>query len=109
MKFGIEVPKHFNDALRLERLKGGNLWQEAIKTENDHINEYKTFTDTKKKTSPPDKYNKVPVLFVFDVKFDLRRKARLVAGGHLTQHVFNDSPYSGIALLKSVRTCIWPF
>ena len=31
----------------------------------------------------------------------------MVAGGHLTKHVFNDSPYSGIASLKSVRTCIF--
>ena len=41
------------------------------------------------------------------MKFDSWRKARLVAGGHLTKHVFNDFPYSGIASLKSIRTCIF--
>ena len=107
MKFGIEVPKHFNDALRIDRLNKDHLWEEAIKTEIDQINAYKTFTDHGKDTAPPAEFKRVPVHFVFDIKFDLRRKARLVAGGHLTKHVFNDSPYSGIASLKSVRTCIF--
>src|SRR5688500_7007347 len=59
------------------------------------------------RVQPPVDHKRVPVHFVFDVKFDLRKKARLVAGGDLTQQVFNDSPYSGIASLKSVRTCIF--
>src|SRR5687767_12178778 len=107
LKFGIETPKHYNDALRLDRMNGDRLWQEAITTELDQINSYKTFTDTGKGTPPPANYKQVPVHFVFDVKFDFRRKARLVAGGHLTQQVFNDSPYNGNASLKSVRTCIF--
>jgi hypothetical protein len=44
---------------------------------------------------------------VFDVKFDLWCKARLVAGGHLTKPVFNDSPYTGIASIKGIRTCLF--
>ena len=37
----------------------------------------------------------------------MRRKARLVAGGHLTAPTLNDSPYAGIASIKSIRTCIF--
>ena len=107
MMFGIEVPKHFNDALRLDRVNGNKLWEEAIKTELEQINSYNTFTDHGKDNPPPKDYKKVPVHFVFDIKFDLRRKARLVAGGHLTKLIFNDAPYSGIASLKSIRTCIF--
>lgn len=33
MKFGIEVPKNFKDALRLDRVNGNRLWQEAIDLE----------------------------------------------------------------------------
>ena len=56
---------------------------------------------------PPSDYKRIPVHFVFDVKYDLRRKARLVAGGHLTKEIFNDAPYSGIASIKSIRMCIF--
>ena len=88
-------------------MNNNKLWQEAIKTELDQINGYQTFTDHGMNTPAPKDYKRVPVHFVFDVKFDLRRKARLVAGGHLTKQVFNDAPYSGIASLKSIRTCIF--
>ena len=37
------------------------------------------------------KYNCIPYHFVFDVKFDLRRKGRLVAGGNQTEEDKEDS------------------
>ena len=39
---------------------------------------------------------------IFDVKFDLRRKARLVAGGHLTSPPKEDI-YSGVVGMEAVR------
>ena len=107
IKFGIEVPRHYNDAMRLDRLNNNTMWQDAIKTELDQINEYNTFKKHGKGIPPPDGYKKVPVHFVFDVKFDLRRKARLVAGGHLTAMIQNDSPYAGIASIRSIRTSMF--
>ena len=107
IKFGVEVPRNYNDAMRLDRLNNNNLWTKAIKTDMDLNKEYNTYRDQRKNVFPPSGYKKVPVHFVFDVKFDLRRKARLVAGGHLTQPTFNDSPYAGIASIKSIRTCIF--
>src|SRR3954470_4725611 len=52
-------------------------------------------------------HKRIPIHFVFDVKYDLRRKARLVAGGHLTKLTFNDAPYTGIASIKSIRICLF--
>ena len=101
IKFGIEVPKGYKDALRLDEQNGNTLWQDAIKTELDQINSYGTFKDNGKKV--PKDHKRIPVHFVFDVKFDLRRKARLVVGGHLTQPIFNDAPFTGIASIKSTR------
>ena len=43
IKFSIEVPRNYNDALRLDRLNNNTMWQDAIKTELDQINEYNTF------------------------------------------------------------------
>ena len=73
----------------------------------DQINEYNTFRVHGKNIPPPDKYKKVPVHFGFDINFDLRRKTRLVAGGYLTALIHNDSPYAGIASIRSIRTCMF--
>jgi hypothetical protein len=43
-------------------------------------------------------YKNIIVHFVFDVKHDLRHKARLVAGGHLTDPS-TDGTYSGVVNL----------
>ena len=40
--------------------------------------------------------------FVFDVKYDLHRKARLVAGGHTTSPSIEDI-YSGVVLIEGNR------
>ena len=42
---------------------------------------------------------------VFDVKYDLRQKACLVAGGHLTDPSKEDV-YSGVVSLRSIRICM---
>ena len=92
MKFGIEVFKNYKDAQRLDQVNGNKLWEEAIATELNQINSYNTFKDHVMNTPVPKYYKRVPVHFVFDIKFDLRRKARLVAGGHLTKPIYNDAP-----------------
>ena len=43
---------------------------------------------------------------VFDVKYDGRKRVRMVAGGHLTEPS-NDVAYCGIALLKTIRAVLF--
>ena len=43
---------------------------------------------------------------MFDVKYDGRKRARMVAGGHLTEPS-TDAAYCGIALLKSIRAVLF--
>jgi len=50
-------------------------------------------------------YRKIIVHFVFAVKHDLRHKARLVAGGHLTEPTMEGS-YSSVVNLRSLRICL---
>lgn len=45
IKFGIEVPKNYKDALRLHKQHGITWWKITIKTELDQINSYGTFMD----------------------------------------------------------------
>ncbi len=100
-KFGIEVPTSVRHALSLDATNGDILWREAIDKELAQINAYKTFRDLKGAPIPQG-YKRIPYHLIFDVKFDLRRKARLVAGGHLTTPPKEDI-YSGVVGMESVR------
>jgi hypothetical protein len=50
----------------------------------------------------PTGYQKIPYHMVFDVKYDLRHKARLVAGGNWTVNDKGDI-YSGVVRMDTVR------
>ena len=65
IKFGIEVPKNYKQALEFDKRNGNTLWQEAIKTELDQILDYKTFKDNGNVV--PQGHQNIPVHFVFDV------------------------------------------
>jgi hypothetical protein len=41
-KFGVQIPTSISHALRLDKLNGNNLWQEAIQKEMDQLKEYQT-------------------------------------------------------------------
>ena len=51
---------------------------------------------------PPSGYKKIPCHMIYDVKFDGRRKARFVAGGHLTMDPGEDA-YAGVVAPDAVR------
>jgi len=74
--------------------------------ELSQIDEYDTFKDLGRGAKAPAGYKKITVHFVFAVKEDGRHKARLVAGGHLTD-VPLESVYSGVVSLKSLRLVIF--
>ena len=101
-KFGVEVPRSPKHALELDKREGNHMWEEAMKKELDQINEYGTFRKLLDDESLKE-FKRIPYHFVFDVKFDLRRKARLVAGGNHTD-LPKDDTYSGVVSLESIRT-----
>ena len=102
-KFGIQVPLGIKQAYEIDRLNGNTLWADAIKTELNQLNEYQTFRRLKPGEKLPTSYQRIPYHIVFDVKFDLRRKARLVAGGNHTTMEREDI-YSGVVSMESMRT-----
>ena len=101
-KFGVRVPRDAKEARRLDELNGNTYWQDAMDTELAQLLEYQVFHSLGKDARVPDGYQNIPVRFVFDVKQDLRRKARLVARGDKTAPPA-DSVYSGVASLRSLR------
>ena len=105
-KFGYLVPKTVKDAMRFDEVNKDGKWKKAIRDELDQINEYKTFINLGKDKPAPPGFKRIRVHFVFDVKHDARHKARLVAGGHLTDEP-TESIYSGVVSLRSLRLAIF--
>ena len=109
---GFQVPKDFNDAIRLDKENSNTHWQDAMDLELSQIHEYKVFKDIGKaqfhdgKAVIPDGFQKIRVHFVYAVKHDGRFKARLVADGHLTKEPV-ESIYSGVVSLRSLRMVVF--
>ena len=104
--FGHLVPRNHDQALQLDEKNGNTRWRDAEKLELKQIMEYKTFIDKGKKAAIPKDYKRIRVHFVYAVKHDGRYKARLVAGGHLTDTPI-DSVYSSVVSLRGLRFVIF--
>ena len=109
---GFQVPKDYNDAVRLDKENSDTHWQDAMDHELTQIHEYKVFKDTGKaqfhngNVVTPDGFQKIRVHFVYAIKHDGRFKARLVADGHLTKEPV-ESIYSGVVSLRSLRMVVF--
>ena len=105
-KFGVEIPRDYDDAVRLDEENGNTLWQDATKLEMKQLHEYKTFRDLGKGAPTPAGYKMIKLHLIFDCKHDFRRKARMVAGGHMTDPP-KDTTYSSVVSLQSLRTVMF--
>ncbi len=105
-KFGIQVPANHREAMKIDDQDNNTQWLNAEYLELKQLDEYHVFDDLGSNKSPPEDHKKIPVHFVYDVKFDGRRKAMLVAGGHLTDNPVA-SVYSSVASLKGLRLVIF--
>ena len=104
-KFGVQVPRNHAEAMELDKRDGTTLWADAEAKELNQIDEYNTFTDLGKGARPAN-HRKIKVHMVYDVKPDLRRKARLVAGGHLTPTPIH-SVYSSVVSLRGLKISLF--
>ena len=96
------MPRTTRQAYKLDEQNGNKLWTDAIADEMNKMKEFGTFRALNDGETLPSNYQKVPMHMCFDVKWDGRHKARLVAGGNWTtpdfQHDFN-----GTVSSESVR------
>jgi len=93
-KFGIKVPHSIWHALWLDAKNGNHMWEETINQELQQINAYETFWVTQMHKLI-NSYTWIPYHFVFNIKFDLWHKARLVADRNHTQPPKKDI-FSGV-------------
>ena len=102
-KFGVEVPRSPRHALQLDKLAGTTGWKESIGLELKQLKDYKTFLVVPDGTPLPKGYKRIPYHIVFDVKFDGRKKSRLVAGGHRAPKQPKDDIFSSVVTMEAVR------
>ena len=101
VKFGIKVPHTVKEALSFDKDNGDTFWFDAINKEIKNVRVAFHLLGEEESLPPGSKH--IPYHFVFDVRFDLTRKARLVAGGHRNKEVPQHSRFSSVASRDSVR------
>ena len=102
-KFGFEVPKTVARAIEIDKENGNTLWQDAISKEVKNVQV--AFGEIKPGESLIG-YQRIDCHFIFDIKLDgFKRKARYVAGGHMT-----DAPpvltYASVISRDTVRIAL---
>ena len=86
----------------MDRENGNTYWQDAIAEETGQLFEYKVFRDLGKNAAVPKVYQQIKLCIACDVKQSLKRKARIVARGDMTDPP-REAVYSGVASLRSLR------
>jgi hypothetical protein len=81
-KFGVQLPKSIKEAYEIDRITGTDYWHRAIVKEM--TNNAAAFKFLESDEEIPIGSTWIPCHMIFDVKMDLTRKARFVAGGHWT-------------------------
>jgi len=106
-KFGIKLPHTAEEALQMDKESGTDFWARAIEKE---LRKVKVAWESRDDLSIEDVrkgraligYTEIKCHMIFDIKMDFTRKARFVAGGHMT-----DAPssitYSSVVSRDSVR------
>ena len=83
-KFGIEMPKTVKEASKLDAKNRDTKWMDAISKEMTNVRV--AFDIMKDGDRAPIGHKQINCHMIYDVKMeDFRRKARLVAGGNMTE------------------------
>ena len=99
-KYGIELPKTVKRALEVDKETGTTFWTDSIRKEMGGV--WKAFDILDENASVPVGHKKIDCHMVFDIKPDFTRKARLVAGGHMTDPPASIT-YASVVSRESVR------
>jgi hypothetical protein len=104
-KYGIKIPKSVKEAIEIDVENGNTLWWDALMKEMRNVR--CAFEIHEGKIESLVGYQKVNCHIVWDVKLgeNFRRKARLVAGGHVTEPP-TSLTYSSVVSRDSVRIAL---
>ena len=100
--YGVRIPQNASEARRLDKENENRLWVDSEDLKVAQLLEYDTFLDLGIGGKPPPGFKRIPYKVIYTVKHDLRRKTRIVAGGHRTEPC-GDEAYSGVISLRCMR------
>ena len=104
-KFGIRVPHSVQEAHAIDRENNNTKWADAIQKEMKNVRVAFEVLDEKPGYRPPG-YQHIKCHLVFDVKMDTYQyKARMVAGGHMTETPASMT-YASVVSRDSVRIAL---
>ncbi|KAI2510964.1 Reverse transcriptase (RNA-dependent DNA polymerase) [Fragilaria crotonensis] len=83
VKYGVIIPRSVKHAYELDREDGTTLWTDAIRKEIESLLALHCFSFHSPDYKPSSDFQMARLTMIFEVKQDGRRKARLVAGGHM--------------------------
>ena len=102
-KYGVIVPQSVRHALQLDADAGNTFWMDAIKKEIDYLLALDCFSFHSPDYKPSSGYQWTKLSMIFEVKQDGRRKARLVAGGHMVDPMGINSRST---VVKGISVCL---
>ena len=102
-KFGIQIPNNPSHAYKLDKINNDRDWEDSMDKEVGSINSHQVFIILEENEPLPKGYKLIPYHYVFDAKFDGRKKSRLVAGGHRAPDVPENEIYSGVVSIETIR------
>ncbi|KAI2498321.1 Reverse transcriptase (RNA-dependent DNA polymerase) [Fragilaria crotonensis] len=109
-KYGVRLPHSVQEALQIDKETGTDFWWNAIQKELKKVMvafEYDESVTPEQIREGLAKgkyvgFQEIKCHMIFDVKMDLTRKARFVAGGHMTEPPASIT-YSSVVSRDSVR------
>ena len=107
-KYGVRLPHSVQEALAIDKETGTDFWWKAIQKELNKVmvalefDESMTPEQLRQDKTAYVGFQEIACHMIFDVKMDLTRKARFVAGGHLTEPPASIT-YSSVVSRDSVR------
>lgn len=102
IKYGVVVPQSVRHALDLDSENGDDVWLQAIRKEVASLLALNCFQFFSPDYKPSSDYQFTKLSMIFEVKQEGRRKARLVAGGHMVDPM-GINPRSTVVKGISVR------
>ena len=101
-KHEVRVPRGIRQAQAFDNANGDTKWMDAFALEVQQlVYDFETFEVLKRGDETPAGHQCIPLIIVFDNKFDGRRKCRIVGGGHVTAPPAEDV-YSSVISMESV-------
>lgn len=83
-KLGVEDSQSTKRYFEMNQIEDNNIWKGSMPIEIDQLHAHETYIVLEDHQSISSGYKRVSYHYIYDVKYDGRKKFRLIAGGHMT-------------------------